>query len=100
MMVEIRFKRESVINDILRDKKVATTRRSNHGDVGDTFVVAGKEYEIVAITECSLKYACEHFYNREGYLNAFNMLVDLLSFYPKLELTSVVYVHQFRAKDD
>ena len=57
---------------MIAGEKICTTRRSKHGERGDTFTISGtsgQEYtlKILSVIKTTLKKAIEEYYEREGF---------------------------------
>jgi hypothetical protein len=95
-LIELRFtpRNEELIRLGL---KRATTRRSEHGEVGSTFLAAGKTWMIRSIVSAELGPAAETFHLLEGEPSADYFLQEWARCYglERVDPDQQVYVHIF-----
>ena len=82
---------------LIRDgKKICTTRRNQHGNVGDVFVIEGVEFRIRAIHQSYLGTVRDNLYLLEGFPspNAFQETWEYL-YDGSFEDSMIVFSHWF-----
>jgi hypothetical protein len=79
--------------------KTATIRRTQHGQVGDTFRAAGERWEILAIVPTTLGQAAANFFRLEGEISPRETLEWWARAYgisqAQVDVRQPVYVHLF-----
>jgi len=82
---------------ILEGRKNGTIRRTRHGQIGDTFAIAGITYRITSILSTYRGVAPMMYWHQEGCLDAEDHNNLLCRIYPNLTKDDRVYFHTFAA---
>ena len=78
--------------------KNATSRNKRYGNVGDTFTVDVKQYELTHVERVTLAFVRDHFYWQEG-CHVADMFVDIWNeIHPKKKFVDEqkVWLHYFK----
>ena len=80
-------------------RKRCTTRLRKKCQAGDTFTINGQRYVVTRVQAMNLRDASKQFYADEGFPSPAAMVASLRTYYPDLELISLVWCHHFIAID-
>ncbi len=83
---------------ILSGDKIATIRLGPKGITGDTFLVRGRECEIISVCRMPFKCALD-LYRWEGYKTRAGLFGAITSLYGSVDMDTIVYVHFFHLKE-
>lgn len=97
--VNIPFNRKMVLASLSGQKRM-TTRTKKYGDPGDRFILAGHEFEIIAVMKLPLKEVAQRFFRYEGFRSNVEFIEFWNKTYPKMSYEQYkdkeFYVHVYK----
>lgn len=76
-------------------RKFCTSRREQHGAIGDTFKTTHYTYKIIAVAEMRLWEVCKYLYYAEGFNSPSDFSDEWIKIYRTYEPFKKVWVHWF-----
>ena len=77
-------------------KKTCTSRTREYGDIGDTFIVEGKEYKIIMCVDFPTSLIIKAFWKAEGADSQAELRRVLKSIFRGKKLPDVLWLHEFK----